>query len=424
MVKFSLSSLALLTASTTAFAPVSQRSTIQRASHLRATDTPLAPFTQWGSPIPDILSSHQQLQSKPLEFAPTIRSSEIGLKSDDVEGQLEYVRKNKDEIKQKMVDCGAVIFREFDLMKEQEGFVKFYEALGMKTCLDPLHSVSARPTVDGTKNSPVYEAVNKESRKNFFIGMHNEFVGTRAPRAAAFVCFKAAETGGEFLIADGRAIFRDLKPDLVEKLYSRNIRYSVMELPFFGWVDGLPEFMRPGVMGVVKAVVSAAINSKVDFSVDLQWGEGGYDNVKMLQARAPSQPPILIHPVTGEPHWFCNVHSHSSKLRKDRESIYGAERFEDGASQINKSDMFYGDDGDISDEDLEHMDEVTMKNVQFVKMTEGDVVLLDNYKCMHGRNVFDGTRKHGVAWFEGWEGEEEMKEKAKQMVQEKDLVAA
>ena len=74
---------------------------------------------------------------------------------------------------------------------------------------------------------------------------------------------------------------------------------------------------------------------------------------------------------------------------------YGAERFEDGASQINKSDMFFGDDGDISDADLEHMDEVTMKNVKFVKMTEGDVVLLDNYKCMHGRNVFDGTRKHG-----------------------------
>ena len=71
--------------------------------------------------------------------------------------------------------------------------------------------------------------------------------------------------------------------------------------------------------------------------------------------------------------------------------------------------MFYGDDGDISEEDLKHMDEVTMKNVKFVKMTEGDVVLLDNYKCMHGRNVFDGTRKHGVAWFEGWEGEEEMK---------------
>lgn len=164
-------------------------------------------------------------------------------------------------------------------------------------------------------------------------------------------------------------------------------------------------------MGMIRSLASAAINGKVDFSVDLQWGEGGYDKVKMLQARAPPQPPIVVHPVTGDPTWFCNVHSHSSKLRKDREEVYGAERFEDGASQINKSDMFFGDDGDISDEDLVHMDEVTMKNVQFVKMSEGDVVLLDNYKCMHGRNVFDGTRKHGVAWFEGWEGEEEMKKK-------------
>lgn len=72
--------------------------------------------------------------------------------------------------------------------------------------------------------------------------------------------------------------------------------------------------------------------------------------------------------------------------------------------------MFFGDDGDISPEQLDHMNDTTMKNVRFVKMTEGDVVLLDNYKCMHGRNVFDGTRKHAVAWFEGWEGEEDMKQ--------------
>merc|ERR1719162_1122990 len=162
---------------------------------------------------------------------------------------------------------GPVVFRDFELTKKQDGFVKFYEAVGMNVCLDPLHSVSARPTADGTKGSPVYEAVNKESRKNFFIGMHNEFVGTRAPRAAAFVCFKAAEEGGEFLIADGRRVFQDLRPELVEKLYGRGIRYSVMELPFFGWVDGLPELVQPGVMGALKGLASAAINAKVDFSV-------------------------------------------------------------------------------------------------------------------------------------------------------------
>jgi len=244
------------------------------------------------------------------------------------------------------------------------------------------------------------------------VGMHNEFVGTRAPRAAAFVCFKAAEEGGEFIVADGRQVFTDLDENVLKRLYERNIRYSVMELPFFGFIDQLPEFTRGPVQSVIQTLVSAAINAKVDFSVDLQWGDAetnSYDKVRMLQARAPVQPPIVRHPTTGEPTWFCNVHSHSRVLRQERELVYGAERFEDGASQINKSDMYYGDDGDLMPEDLKHMDEVTYKNMVYIKMTEGDVVLLDNYKCMHGRNVFDGTRKHGVAWFGGWEGEEQMK---------------
>jgi hypothetical protein len=86
--------------------------------------------------------------------------------------------------------------------------------------------------------------------------------------------------------------------------------------------------------------------------------------------------------------------------------------------------MFFGDDGSLTEAQLKHMDEITMKNVKFVKMTEGDVVLLDNYKCMHGRNVFDGTRKHAVAWFGGWEGEEEMKQgKTKKQQQPEKAVA-
>ncbi len=317
------------------------------------------------------------------------------------------------DIKDLMISHGAVVFRNFETMKTQPGFVEFYSRLGMDPCLDPLHSVSARPTIDNPegKSSAVYEAVNKESRKNFFIGMHNEFVGTRAPRAAAFVCFKAAEVGGEFLIADGRAVFKDLDADVLERLYQRSIRYSVMELPFFGWVDSFPEAFRSPIMSAARALASAAINAKVDFSVELLDLPSGYDGTRLLQARAPSQPPVVSHPVSGEPTWFCNVHSHSSKLRKSRESLYGAEKFEDGASRINKSDMYYGDDGDLSDEDLKHLDDVTQKNMQYVKMSEGDVVLLDNYKTMHGRNVFDGSRKHGVCWFGGWEGEEEQKQK-------------
>ncbi|GMI12683.1 hypothetical protein TrRE_jg7200 [Triparma retinervis] len=305
------------------------RTRLNVASLEQEVETPLAPLTAWGESFDAAtLQARQRAKVEP-NFPKVIDKLDLV-----IENELEWIGENSMSIKDDMVKYGAVVFRNFETMKEQPGFVDFYTKLGMNPCLDPLHSVSARPTIEG-KGTAVYEAVNKESRKNFFIGMHNEFVGTRAPRAAAFVCFKAAEEGGEFLIANGRQIFKDLDSDLLERLYKRSIRYSVMELPFFAWVDKLPEFLQGGVMGAIKGAASAAINAKVDFSVELLEQVGGYDNTRLLQARAPSQPPVVLHPVSGEPTWFCNVHSHSSVLRKQRESLYGAEKFEDGASQIN-----------------------------------------------------------------------------------------
>jgi hypothetical protein len=135
-----------------------------------AVETPPSPLTVWGDRIQDIRKLQQEFKKQKLpEFAPEITAASLGL-AGDKDAQLAYFKKNAMEIKQKMQDHGAVILRGFDLMKEQEGFQQFYAAIGMKVCQDPLQSVSARPTADGKKGSPVYEAVNKESRKNFFIG--------------------------------------------------------------------------------------------------------------------------------------------------------------------------------------------------------------------------------------------------------------
>ena len=187
MAKFSVPALAvaLAAASSTASAfvvpsvPSASSSASLSSSALASTAAleapPLSPETAWGQPIPNIRDVQAAYRSTPApEFAPTISAKDLGIDSSDTAAQLQYFRDNATEIKNKMEECGAVIFRDFDLMKEQEGFQAMYGALGMKVCLDPLHSVSARPTVDGQKNSPVYEAVNKESRKNFFIG---EFYG-------------------------------------------------------------------------------------------------------------------------------------------------------------------------------------------------------------------------------------------------------
>jgi len=355
-----------------------------------AAELAACPLTQWGEPMGNIVEEQEKARrEKPRPFTFEL-SPPKGLENSK-DGQVEWLSKNADMVKEKMATSGAVIFRGWEVLKEPEGFRSAYEALGLSPCLDPLHAVSARPMVD--KKSAVYEAVNGESRANFFIGMHNEFVGTRSPRAAMFVCFKQADVGGEFLVADGRAIFRDVETDLLKRLYEKRIRYSVMELPFFGFVDKIP-VVKDAVAEVLRTVVSTAINAKVDFDVSMSW-----INSETLQARAPAQVPVLKHPVTGEATWFCNVHSHSALLRKRREATYGADQGT-GVSQINKSDMLFGDDEPISQQDLDELDRVTNKHIKYLTMTPGDAVLLDNYSTMHGRNVFEGKRKHAVTWFE------------------------
>ena len=39
-------------------------------------------------------------------------------------------------------------------------------------------------------------------------------------------------------------------------------------------------------------------------------------------------------------------------------------------------------------------------------MEPGDVLLVDNYRALHGRDVFQGDRYHAVSWFT-WYGEQE-----------------
>jgi len=263
----------------------------------------------------------------------------------------------------------------------------------LNACQDPLASVGARAVV--SKKGAMYEAVNKPSRAKFFVGMHNESTFKRTNRLGAFVCFKPADTGGEFLLLDGQKTLADMDPDVRARRYERGVRFSNAELPFFDFLRSagpLKEVLKP----VFKSVAELAVAAKIDMELELQWAENDKDGLRLL-AFSPPQSPINRHPTTGQPQWFCNVHSHSRYLRDRRD---GDLPETSGASKLNRTDMFYGDGSPISPEDLEHIDEVTMKNLIHVPMEQGDVVLVDNYQVLHGRDVFSGERLHAVTWFE------------------------
>ena len=348
-------------------------------------EVPKCPLTVWNSDGIDIASLQKPTRTVPLEVR---HDASSGV------SEVESIAQQREQILAQLEAGGAIWFRGFELMKTKEGFTTFYEQLQLSPCQDPLASVGARAIV--SKKGAMYEAVNKPSRAKFFVGMHNESTFKRTNRLGAFVCFKQAEKGGEFLLADGRAVLADMDKDVLERVYTKGVRFSNAELPFFDFLRSTPEAVKETLKPVFKAVADVAVAAKIDMELDLKWAENDKDGLR-LQAFSPRQSPVNRHPTTGEPAWFCNVHSHSRYLRDTRDGVLVESS---GASKLNVTDMFYGDGTPISKEDLEHIDMVTRKNLVSVLMEEGDVVLVDNYQVMHGRDVFEGTRLHAVTWFE------------------------
>jgi hypothetical protein len=229
--------------------------------------------------------------------------------------------------------------------------------------------------------------------------MHNEQVGIRSPKRAAFVCFKPADEGGEFLLNDCRAMFRDLPEEVVSELYEKQVRFIAAEIPL-GFFEAIHPAIRRALEEPLLQFAETQAKKKVDFDIDLIWDDDA-EGKRCIHAIAPPQPPIVRHPETNEAVFFCNIHSHSDLLRKQREARDGTVELSKttGASRINRTDIRFGDLSPLSDEQLAIVDELVMKNLKWVKMQHGDVVLLDNYVCQHGRNIFSGVRKHAVTWF-------------------------
>eukprot|EP00977_Amphora_coffeiformis_P028093 scaffold34690_cov288-Amphora_coffeaeformis.AAC.8 len=322
-------------------------------------------------------------------------------------------------------------------MKSVAGYRNMHQALGLEPCLDPLHSSGLRKFA--SERDAMYEEVNKPSLRGHYIGLHCESTTKRTAAYAAFVCFqKATEGGGRFLVADGAAILAELDTKVLQKLYDRQIRISVSNLDI---PPSLPGFVKQGI----SAAVDAAVAPKFDMDLEMIYESDGkpgrlqvspYDccvvGVVMdagmehksgsactgsshsfqplnpfsplsTQAVEKAESPINRHPVTGLPVWFNNAHNHARKLRDRRPC---------GVPEVGMTEVFYADTmKPLSMEDCMEIKRASEKHITALSMEPGDVLLVDNYRALHGRDVFAGDRYHAVTWFTWddnaeWRGEE------------------
>jgi alpha-ketoglutarate-dependent taurine dioxygenase len=208
------------------------------------------------------------------------------------------------------------------------------------------------------------------------IPLHNENAyAAQWPRLVLFHCVRAAETGGETPLADSAAVHEAIHPGVRETFVSRGLSY----IRNFG--TDLDLDWREAFQTQEKEVVEAYCK---DAGITCEWL-----SPRHLRTRQVC-PAVRAHPVTGKLLWFNQAHlfHHSSlapEIAHELLSLFG----EDGLPRTVR----YGDGSLIEAEALAEVARAYASEERAFSWEDGDVLLLDNMRCAHGRRPFAGNRR-------------------------------
>ncbi|MDX3584055.1 TauD/TfdA family dioxygenase [Streptomyces europaeiscabiei] len=206
--------------------------------------------------------------------------------------------------------------------------------------------------------------------------MHHELSYTREfPGLMLFACLEAAGRGGATGVADAEAVLAALPTELTKRFerdgwlltrsYNDEIGASIAEA--FGTDD----------RHVVEAYCRA-------HSIEFAWQPDG--SLHTRQRRAA----VLRHPVTGRRCWFnqiafLNEWTMDAEVREYLVDMYGA----DGLPFNTR----YGDGDPIGADVVETLNEVYEAHTVREPWRPGDLLLVDNIRCAHSREPFEGPRE-------------------------------
>ncbi|MFC4036155.1 TauD/TfdA family dioxygenase [Streptomyces polygonati] len=212
------------------------------------------------------------------------------------------------------------------------------------------------------------------------IRLHNENSYTLDfPGVLLFGCVIAPEEGGATTVGDMREALRLLPPELVERfaragwLLERN--YSELA--------GLPWYKTFATDD--KAVAEAYCEEN---TVGYEWLED--DGMRTRQRRSA----IVTHPVTGEKSWFNHFAFWNSRtLDPDIREVL-VETYGEGGLPFN---TYLGDGSSLTDAEVDAVNAVYDRVTVRETWQAGDLMLVDNILCAHGREAYRGDRKILVA---------------------------
>jgi alpha-ketoglutarate-dependent taurine dioxygenase len=212
------------------------------------------------------------------------------------------------------------------------------------------------------------------------IRLHNENSYTLDfPGVLLFGCVTAPEEGGATTVGDMREALRLLPPELV----ARFEEMGWLLVRNYSELAGLPWYRTFATEDKAVAEAYCAENT-----VGFEWL--GDDSLVTRQRRSA----IVTHPVTGERSWFNHFAFWNSRtLDPDVRDVLVDTYGEDGLP----FNTYLGDGSRLTDEEVDAVNAVYDRVTVRETWQAGDLMLVDNLLCAHGREAFKGDRKILVA---------------------------
>ncbi len=213
------------------------------------------------------------------------------------------------------------------------------------------------------------------------IRLHNENSYTLDfPGVLLFGCVIAPEEGGATTVGDMREALRLLPPELVERF----ARAGWLLVRNYSELAGLPWYKTFATED--KAVAEAYCEEN---TVGYEWVEED-DSMITRQRRSA----IVTHPATGEKTWFNHFAFWNSRtLDPDVREVL-VETYGDDGLPFN---TYLGDGTRLTDAEVDAINDVYDRVTVRETWQQGDLMLVDNILCAHGREAYKGDRKILVA---------------------------
>ncbi len=289
----------------------------------------------------------------------------------NIKSTQDWLKENKIFIELKLEEHGAIIFKDLPV-KTAEDFDQFVSSFNYDTFI---YEESLSNAVRINKTNKVFTA--NEAPREVEIFLHHEMAQTPTyPKNIFFFCKSASETGGETPLCRSDHLYEALlKEDktLIESFEKFGVIYNSIMSSGDELLSGQGRSWQK-TLGVSSKNDAEAKLSELGYSWN--WIEG--DNLSVTTKPLKATKELK----DGKKSFFNQVIAASLGWKK--------------SSKNQISPVRFGNDQEIDQSAIEHISELAQSLTLLRSWQDNDILLIDNYRVMHGRKPFSGNKNREV----------------------------